>query len=369
MWWGDLKCLIITVIINGLSLLILNTKIKVLIVDDSALVRAILRDLLENDPEIEVIGEASNGIEALEQVLLLKPDIVTMDLEMPVMGGHEAIKKIMAIYAVPILVISSLDDAKNACAAIASGALDLIGKPQLESLDTRQFIVKVKMLSQIKVIKHLQPACHTSKAEKVSLGSPATTPQDYEIFAIASSTGGPRALESILQGLPADFPTPIVIAQHISEGFEQGMADWLHQSVPMTVKIAEDFEPLKKGHVYLSPANRPLCISANRRVKLTEMCTTDIYHPNCNVLLNSVAQHYTNKSVGIICTGMGSDGAQGMEAIRHAGGLTLAQDEASSVVFGMNQVAIMKGCIQEVLSLEDIATKMLALTARRCGLT
>jgi len=343
-----------------------NSKIKVLITDDSLLVRAVLRELLESDSDIEVIGEATNGKEALEQVLLLKPDIVTMDLEMPVMGGHKAIEEIMAIYAVPILVISSLDDAENAYAAISHGALEVIGKPQLESLVAKQFIAKVKMLSKIKVIKHLRPK--SAKPPQVPVVKRNTaqvmlTEQKQQVFAIASSTGGPRALEAILKKLPADFSSPIVIAQHISAGFEQGMADWLNHIIPMQVKIARDSELLKPGQVYISPANQHLSISANQRVVLQSATDGDIYHPSCDILLTSIAKAYAEKAVGIICTGMGSDGAQGMEAINTAGGMTIAQDEESSVVFGMNQVAISRHCIQHVLSLNAIATEMRALTS------
>lgn len=336
-------------------------KIRVFIVDDSAITRMLLHELLAHDAEIEVIGEACNGRDAVERILILKPDIVTMDLEMPIMGGHEAIERIMAVYAVPILVVSSLDDTKNACAAISRGALDVIGKPQLDEFSMEQFTNKVKMLAKIKVIKHLSPSKET---RTVVQSLPTTiTSKKCHIIAIATSTGGPQALDVILQTLPADFPCPIVITQHISTGFEQGLADWLNSKSALNVKVAQDNEQLMAGSVYISPVEQPLSVTANQRVRLNKMDEKHIYHPSCNVLLESVAEFYGKKALGIICTGMGSDGVTGMEHIHASGGGTLAQDEASSVIFGMNHIAIEHQCIDRILPLQEISAAMLILSA------
>lgn len=343
-----------------------KSRIRVLICDDSLLFRSVIADLLENNPEFEVVGEAVNGKEAIEQVLLLKPDIVTMDLEMPIMGGHEAIQHIMAVSAVPILVVSSLDDAKNAYMAISNGALDVIGKPQLELLEIEEFIRKIKMLSQIKVIKHINRSvtARSTQVEKLKKTVQREIKQEGKsIFAIASSTGGPQALETILKGLPADFPSPIVISQHISKGFSQGLAQWLNNCVSLRVKIAEDSEQLMPGHVYISPSQCNLSIDINHCAVLNTASDNEIYHPSCDVLLKSVAYSYAKKAVGIICTGMGKDGAVGIESIHAQGGVTLAQDEKSSVIFGMNKVAISRNCINHILPLDSIAGKMLSLSA------
>ena len=343
-----------------------TTKTRVLIVDDSVLVRALLRELLESDSEIEVVGEAANGREAIDQVLLLKPDLVTMDLEMPIMGGHEAIQQIMAQSAVPILVVSSLDDAKNAYEAISNGALDVVSKPQLASFEVGQFTKKVKNLSKIKVIKHLRSlsslSISTAKTGKLTRPSPVSLESaGKDIFVIASSTGGPQALLAILQKLPLDFTAPIVVAQHISKGFESGLVEWLNQNVSLRVKVADNSELLISGQIYIAPANFNMTIGKNRCVTLSTSLESDIYHPNCDILLTSAAQVYGQKAVAVICTGMGRDGAAGMEAIRAVGGVTLAQDEKSSVVFGMNHEAISRNCIDHVLSLEAIASKILSL--------
>ncbi len=340
----------------------MESAIKVLIVDDSRLVRMLLRESLESDGSITVIGEAENGRDALEQIPILKPDLVTMDLEMPIMGGHEAIEHIMASCAVPILVISSLDDAENACAAIARGALELMGKPQLEELIAGELIRKVKLLARVKVIKHLRPALATENKKINPLSLSPVKPSHKAIFAIASSTGGPQVLIAILQALPADFPAPIVIAQHICAGFEQGLADWLNYNVPLTVKVATPSETLMPGLVYISPATEHLHIDTNRRVCLSAPETQNFYHPSCDRLLQSVAASYGEDAVGIICTGMGNDGVAGMERIFSAGGFTIAQDEASSVVYGMNREAVSKNCIHQVLPIDAIAQAMLSLS-------
>jgi len=346
------------------------SKIKVLITDDSFVARELLRELLESDPEIEVVGFAENGKQAIEQVLSLKPDVVTMDLEMPVMGGHEAIERIMALQAVPILVISSLDDAQNAYRAVSHGALEAMGKPQLEALDIEEFTQKVKMLSQIKVIKHLRPISSNSLDNPTASYADLNLSNDLihkEIFAIASSTGGPHALESIIKALPNDFPCPIVIAQHICKGFTEGMAEWLNNNVPLEVKVAREAERLQPAQVYISPAEHHMRIAPNRCVTFNSSAENSIYHPSCDVLLKSVANTYGNKSVGIICTGMGNDGVAGMQEIHAEGGTTLAQDEHTSVIFGMNQIAISQKCIDQVLSLDAIPGKMLSLSGYKAS--
>ncbi len=334
--------------------------IRVFICDDSLLVRSLMRTMLETDPQIVIVGEASNGKEAYEQVISIKPDIVTMDLEMPVMGGHEAIREIMSEFAVPIVVVSSLDDAQNAYKAISNGALEVIPKPQLEKVEACEFVKKIKMLAQIKTIKHVKSRfsqTHSSPIKQMQCIETTTSPK-YGIFAIALSTGGPQTLEKILKAIPANFPCPIVVAQHISLGFAQGFAEWLNSSVSLNVKIAEDKEKLLPGYVYISPSDFDFTVSHNHLVKLSQADNNGIYHPNCDVLLKSIAMIYGKNAVGIICTGMSSDGVQGMESIHAAGGSTIAQDEQSSIVFGMNQVAISRNCIDYILPLLSIAGKM-----------
>ena len=333
-------------------------KIRLLIVDDSPLVREMIRALVEDDDEIVVVGEAENGLEAIAAVRRLAPDIVTMDIEMPVMGGLEAIEEIMATCAVPILVVTTLSDAQTAFDAIARGALDVVRKPELSAAGCRAFDSRLKLLASIKVITHIRsrrPGGSQSIAESLPAWRPPT------LFAIAASTGGPAALAHILARLPADLPVPVLIAQHISAGFTAGMVSWLDALSPLSVRLGVSGEPVLPGRVYVAPAERHMGVGADRRILLAEPAPTDIYHPSCDRLLASAAEVYGAEAAGIILTGMGRDGAAGMQRIYAAGGYTIAEAESSSVVFGMNQVAIAAGSIRRVLPLAEIAPAMLRL--------
>jgi len=338
--------------------------------DDSSLARALLRSLLEGDEQIEIVGEAKNGQDAVDLVHELKPDLVTMDLEMPVMNGMQAITEIMATRAVPILVVSSVADALNAYEAVASGALEVVGKPEYDSKTAAEFVAKVKLLARVPVITHIRSRAG-AKAPLMTPATPLTMVQPSAIvnaptgyrraFAIASSTGGPQALALILSRLPADFACPILVSQHISDGFAGGMADWLSGLCKIELRLARDGELILPGVVYISPSEMNLTVTPSRRIALVEQQVKEVYHPSCNALLNAMASVYGRDSVGIILTGMGSDGAKGIENIRKAGGATLAQDEASSVIFGMNKVAIDSGSVQQILPVGDVAQEMIRL--------
>ncbi|WP_428559555.1 MAG: chemotaxis-specific protein-glutamate methyltransferase CheB [Solidesulfovibrio sp. DCME] len=341
-------------------------KIRVLIVDDSPLARALLRDFLEDEEDMEIVGEAADGREAVEQAAQLGPDLVTMDLEMPVMHGLEAIEAIMHSRAVPILVVSSVADAQNALAAVGRGALEAIAKPSYDPEEAAQFVAKVRMLAGVTVITRLRP--RTPRPVPRADVPPVVTPpkpvwaNGYDrVVAIASSTGGPQALAQILPALPADFPCPVVVAQHIADGFAAGMAGWLASICKLPVRLAADGEALAPGIVYISPSEKHLSVVPSRRFALLERAPGDIFHPCCDVLLSSVAEVFGRKAVGVILTGMSRDGAQGLSHIRDRGGVTLAQDEATSVIFGMNRVAIEAGAAQRVLPVDGIAEALTRL--------
>ncbi|HZX31434.1 MAG TPA: chemotaxis-specific protein-glutamate methyltransferase CheB [Rhodocyclaceae bacterium] len=346
--------------------------IRVLIADDSALARGLLRAFLESEDGIEVIGEAVNGREAVALVRELKPDLVTMDLEMPVMGGLEAIGEIMHSKAVPILVVSSVADAHNALEAVAQGALEVVAKPDYSPAAAAEFVAKVRMLAGVSVITRLRPKSASPAAVPVAAASPAPVTKSapatagQPVFAIACSTGGPQALAQILPALPADFPAPILVAQHISDGFAGGMVDWLNSLSPLPVKLGAEGDAILPGIIYVSPSERHLAVTPNHRLTLVERGPDDIYRPSCDVLLKSVARVFASRAVGIILTGMGSDGVAGLAAIREAGGQTYGQDEASSVIYGMNRVAVERGATQRTLPLGDIAGAM-AAAARGFG--
>lgn len=348
--------------------------IRVLIADDSSVTRAMLREILEEQGDIQVIAEATNGQEAVELAGQLRPDLVTMDLNMPVMSGVTAIEKIMHQKAVPILVVSSETDAELACEALFHGALDAINKPSFDSEEADYLVQRVRLLAGIPVITRMQRCSLIQQtghplASVVMVIPPELTEQPFitqatvtqTIFAIAASTGGPKALANLLSELPADFSAPIIIAQHISNGFIEGMAQWLSGVSLLPVKVAEDGELLVAGTVYLSPSEQHLTLTADFKVKLKQRAEQDIYHPSCDEMLTSVAQIYGKNAVGIIMTGMGRDGTLGMTQIYEQGGVTLAQDEASSVIYGMNAEAVNAGVIHLELSLSKLAGEMLKI--------
>lgn len=344
-------------------------KIRVLIADDSSVAREMLRAVLEEQDDIEVIAEATNGKEAVELTGQLRPDLVTMDLNMPVMNGVKAIEHIMHQKAVPILVVSSETDAELACEALYHGALDAINKPSFNLEEMDYLVQRVRLLSGVPVITRMQ-RCNLIRQAAESLTSVAiiVSPElakqpisTQPIFAIATSTGGPKALANLLSELPANFAAPIVIAQHISNGFIEGMAQWLSGVCLLPVKVAEEGERLVDGTVYLSPSEQHLTLTADCKVKLKQRVEQDIYHPSCDEMLISVAQIYGKNAVGIIMTGMGRDGTLGMTQIYEQGGVTLAQDEASSVIYGMNAEAVNAGVVHLELPLSKLAGEMLKI--------
>jgi len=340
--------------------------IRVLIADDSALARGLLRAVLAAEPGIEVVGEATNGREAAAMVHELRPNLVSMDLEMPVMGGLEAIEEIMATKAVPILVVSDIADARNACEAIRRGALEVICKPEIDSPSAAEFVAKVRMLATIPVITHLRrrkDAAVVLPAAAPSAVAVAMPASYRRIFAIASSTGGPQALAQILPQLPPGFPSPVLVAQHISDGFAAGMAQWLGGLCRLPVRLGCDGELVLPGTIYIAPSETHMAVTNARRLSLLPRQSGDIYHPNCDVLLTTAANVFGAKAVGVILTGMGHDGAAGLAAIRQAGGTTIAQDEASSVIYGMNGIAVARGAAQRVLALSEIGAALCALAA------
>ncbi len=328
--------------------------IKVLIVDDSSLSRAIIISSISDCSEIKVIGEAGNGKRSLKMVKELKPDIVTMDLEMPIMGGLEAIKHIMSTNAVPILVISGHKNDENVYKALSNGALDVIDKSDIGE-NSEELIKKIKLLSKIKVIKHIKALDLTLKKKIFVYDTQTDISNSEKVIAIASSTGGPKALSVLLSELPENLPYSVVVAQHMTDGFIPGLVDWLDSVSGLTVKEGVDQEVLTSGTVYLSPTEKHMIVNRQKSIGFLEKNESDVYNPSCNMLLSSVADVFRANAMGIILTGMGDDGVSGMIEIKNSGGVAIAQDEASSIVFGMPKVAIESGCIDKVLPLSGIS--------------
>lgn len=341
--------------------------IRVLVVDDSAVARALLRELLAADPHIEVVAEAADGREALAQVARAMPDVVTMDLEMPVMGGIEAIAEIMSTHPVPILVVSSAADARNAYAAIELGALDVLSKPDYSAEAGAELVAKVRLLSTVPVIRHLRRRPLPALLQPAPRPAIAQSAPAARLFVLAASVGGPQVLARILGALPAGFPFPLLVSQHISHGFATGMATWLATLCKLPVQVAGDGQSPLAGTIYLSPSDANLVMTPARQMQLVPIAAGAVYHPSCDMLLESVALAYGAAAVGVILTGMGEDGARGMQALHQAGATTLAQDAASSVVFGMNRAAIARGAIGQVLDPHAIAAALCRLAGCTLG--
>ncbi|MBI2997354.1 MAG: response regulator, partial [Deltaproteobacteria bacterium] len=290
--------------------------IRVLIAEDSPLIAAVMRDLLGQEPEIEVVGRAKNGHEAIELANSLQPDVITMDLNMPVLGGLEAIKTITSIRRTPILVISGMienRDSDLAFEALRNGAVDIMGKPA--GYGERGLLnIKEELISRIKAVARIRPIRLVRKAPAHSPRIKLTGQQGRreKIVVIGASTGGPPALAVILKALPPDFPSPIAIVQHIAPGFVTGLAQWLSREASFSAKVATNEEPLKAGTVYLAPDNAHLEIGAGKKILLSNGLPVRGHRPSVDRLMESAARSHGRHAVGVLLTGMGSDGAEGL---------------------------------------------------------
>lgn len=329
--------------------------VRVLIVDDSPFVREFMIGLLAEESGIQVVGEATNGEEGVKLAFLLRPDLIIMDIEMPVMNGLEAIEVIMQDNPTPIMVVTSYGDARLAYEAVSRGALEVVEKPSIDSAHCKQFIHKIKLLAGVKVIRHITGNKQVRQSDIIA---EKRTNCRSKAVAIASSLGGARVLETILSQLSADFPVPIVVAQHISEGFAEALADWLNHKTPLDVRVASQAEPLTPGRVLIIPPEYNAQVGVTGNIELLPCLPGSIYHPSCDRLLSSVAQVYRSRAIGVILTGMGQDGVKGMQAIKTGGGATIAQNEQTSLIYNMPRLVIEGGLADYVVAASDIATTL-----------
>jgi len=346
--------------------------IRVVVADDSALAREMLVQILASDPQIEVAGVATDGQEAVELVASARPDLVTMDIHMPRMDGLAAIEHIMAYTPVPILVVSSSvygEGVGRAFDALEAGALEVMRKPEPRDWADLQEIAadlirRVKLLSRVPVITHLRGRRGARSASVEGAGAAAgTTAVPPEVVAIGSSTGGPSALLSVLGRLPADYPLPILVAQHIADGFVPGLVEWLDAGCQMRVVVAEAGMTVLPGVAYFAPTGANLTLE-RRRLCLHEPGEGQLHVPSADTLLESVAHSCGPAAIGVILTGMGADGARGLKLLRDAGATTIAQDEETSTVFGMPKAAIERGAVSRVLPVHEIAAELERLAVR-----
>jgi two-component system chemotaxis response regulator CheB len=347
------------------------SKIRVLVVDDSVTARKHLVEVLRADPELEVAGEAEDGKRAIELCQTLRPDVITLDMMLPLMSGVAVTEYVMAYSPTPILIVSSSTnrgDLYKTYDALAAGAVDVFEKPTGNDPDgvwERGLVSAVKIVSRIRVITHIRG----------KLGSPERTPADpvsfetrdsvmrKSVIAIGGSTGGPAAIVEILRGLPPGFPIPILLVIHIGDLFSATFAEWLDGQSKLRVRHARDGEALPalgQAGVFMAPSGFHLVVQRGK-LRLTSDRERNSCRPSVDVLFESLAKEIAGETAACLLTGMGRDGAAGLLALRNAGALTIAQDEASSVVFGMPREAIEMGAVGRVLALDQIATALTAV--------
>jgi two-component system chemotaxis response regulator CheB len=338
-----------------------SPKVKVLVIDDSALMRKLIPRILARDPGIEVVGTAMDGSFGLKKIEELKPDVVTLDLEMPRMDGLETLRQITRTYRLPVVVVSahSVNGAAATFKALSLGAFDFVPKPfdaaqaHMEGI-AEELVSKVKIAAKVGVPKQADPVAENYRPQK-----PARRPHraPEKIVAIGISTGGPQALQYLLSQLPGDFGGAIVVVQHMPEGFTDLFARRLNECCAIDVKEARSGDVLLAGRALICPGNRHIRI---RRMPLADVVVlgdddkVNGHRPSVDVLFQSIAQ-FSAKAIGLLMTGMGEDGADGLGAVKAAGGLTVAQEEHSCVVFGMPKAAIERGHAVRVIPLDALA--------------
>ena len=341
--------------------------IRVLVVEDSSTARALLVGILGSDPQLTVIGEARNGLEGVELTRRLRPDVVTMDIRMPLLDGLQATRQIMAEVPTPVVVISGSDvlEVETSMEALRAGALAVIEKPAglaIPGFEERckALLETVKLMAGVKVVRRFgapsRPAA-AAPAPRIA-ASPASR---VRAVAIAASTGGPAALLTIFSQLPRNFPVPLLVVQHISLGFVGGLASWLSGEAKIRVKVAEHDELVAPGIAYLGPDRLQLGLTSHGRIALTPEPPVGGFRPSGSFLFHSAARALGGGTLAVILTGMGRDGVEGLRRVRAMGGRILAQDQASSVVFGMPGAAIEAGLADEVVGLDALPGRLVEL--------
>lgn len=348
--------------------------IRVLVIDDSAYNRRSITNMLESHPLIKVVGTAVNGEEGIRKLFDLKPDVVTLDLEMPEMNGFTFLRIVMNQSPIPVLVVSSRREESNVFKAMELGAVDFLAKPT-DKISTELYNIKEDLINKVLAASMVNIAMLKRRFDPIAVKlekgeipplpavkeirpEPAVLKKDIAgVVGIGASTGGPSALIKLMSKISYEFSHPVLITQHMPPGFTHAFAERLNRYSYLKVKEAENNEPLTRGSVYVAPGGYNMYIENDNgeyRIKLRKRSYDDKYVPSVDVLFSSIADHFGENSLGIILTGMGSDGKVGLQMIREAGGLTIAESEETSVVYGMPKEAIKTGYVKLVLALDKI---------------
>jgi two-component system chemotaxis response regulator CheB len=343
--------------------------LRILVVDDSAYSRRSISKMLEGLPGVEVVGYAVDGEEGIRQVISLKPDLVTLDLEMPRMDGFTLLRILTNRFSLPVLVISALSDADKVFRALDMGALDFVAKPvqgharELSRIeqDLRWKVKQVMVSLLSKKARHSAPT--VAEADRPRRHGRSQGKRSVELVAIASSTGGPPALQSIFSSFDQSYPFSVVVAQHMPPGFTSAFADRLNRTSPFTVREARDGDLVEPGLALIAPGGYNLLLEeagAEIRARVKPPEASDRYVPSADVLFRSCAPLYGNRMLAVVLTGMGNDGSQGVVAVKERGGQVLAESEDSAVVYGMPREAVATGCVDRVVPLPGIGQAILA---------
>lgn len=345
-------------------------KIKVLVIDDSALIRSILKEIINSQPDMEVVGAAPDPIVAREMIKELTPDVLTLDVEMPKMDGLNFLEKLMRLHPIPVVMVSTHTERGSEVTfrALELGAVDFVTKPRLDisqgMLEYKHEITdKIRAAAKAKIKKPASLNISKSLTADAVLPSVSNAVSSTEkIIIIGASTGGTEAIKEVLIQMPADCPA-IVVTQHMPEAFTKSFAERLNNICKIAVKEAEHNERILPGHAYIAPGHSHLLIKrsgTNYVTELSQAPPVNRHRPSVDVLFRSAANFAGNNAIGVILTGMGKDGAQGMLEMKQAGAYNIAQDEASCVVYGMPKEAVAAGGVDEIVSLPNISTRILA---------